>query len=306
MPRLATLQTHIVFLLLTVCWESGGIGIATAPDFWKVFHRGNVIIHSTEIESVSHQDVVNLKNGYAVATDIVIHCTGFDEGYRTFDSELQEELGLQYDTKTFSQWTMLDEKAKKTVDELLPYLWTAPEQYGDVDASRGAEKGPNRHSRRLVIPKLAARCDRSILFPGHIHSAFTPLAAELQALWGVSCMPDGATFRPERRWSLKRRHSTRGPERGTSSKARNTRTSYPTTYRWYFNTLMKDLGISPFRKGNVFEEWCVRCKPSGYRTILDEYRSIRRHRLEVGSLDGHAKGSRHDTTETNGHSVKPN
>ncbi|KAK0370508.1 cofactor FMO1 enzyme is FAD [Colletotrichum limetticola] len=46
-----------------VCWGSGGIGIATAPDFWKVFHLGDVAIHSTEIECLSHQDVVNLKNG---------------------------------------------------------------------------------------------------------------------------------------------------------------------------------------------------------------------------------------------------
>ena len=179
---------NIRFLLSSVCWGSGGIGIATAPDFWKVFHRGNVTIYSTEIESLSHRDVVNLKNGYSVATDIVIHCTGFDKGYSTFDPELREELGLQYDTKSFSRWNLLDEKAEKTVDELLPYLRFAPKQYGDTDASRRANQGPNRHFRRLVVPELAARGDRSILFPGHIHSAFTPLAAELQALCVVSWM----------------------------------------------------------------------------------------------------------------------
>jgi hypothetical protein len=40
--------------------------------------------------------------------------------------------------------------------------------------------------RRLIVPELAAKGDRSIVFLGHIHSAFTPLAAELQALWGFA------------------------------------------------------------------------------------------------------------------------
>lgn len=33
---------------------------------------------------------------------------------------------------------------------------------------------------------MAAQGDRSILFPGLIHSVFTPLTGELQALWGVA------------------------------------------------------------------------------------------------------------------------
>ncbi|KAK1701888.1 LOW QUALITY PROTEIN: hypothetical protein BDP67DRAFT_550757 [Colletotrichum lupini] len=108
-----------------VCWGSGGIGIATTPDFWKVFHRGDVTIYSTEIEYV-----VNLKNGYSVATDI-------------------------YDAKVFSRWIVLDEKAERAVAELLPRF------------------------RRLVVPALAARDERLILFLEYIYSAFIPLAAEL-------------------------------------------------------------------------------------------------------------------------------
>ncbi|EAT86504.1 hypothetical protein SNOG_06673 [Parastagonospora nodorum SN15] len=83
---------------------------------------------------------------------------------------------------------LLDERAEKPVEELLPYLKTAPDQYSDTNGTGGADQGPNRHFRRLVVPELAARGDRSILFPGHIHSAFTPFTAELQALWRVSWM----------------------------------------------------------------------------------------------------------------------
>ncbi len=49
---------------------------------------------------------------------------------------------------------------------------------------------------------------------------------------------------------------------------------------------MKDLGLNPFRKNNVFEEWFVRYKPSDYHTILDEYRDIRRLQLETDVLKG--------------------
>jgi len=180
------LAKQLILTYLRVFWGSGGIGIATVPNFWKVFHNGDVKIHQTEVESLSHKDVVNLRNGYSVATDIVIHCTGFDKGYQTFDEKLQEELGLSYDTKKPSRWTTLDEKAEETVNELLPYLRGSPMQSKSV--RKELLLGPNRHYRRLVVPQLAAQGDRSILFPGHIHSAFTPLAAELQALWGVSWM----------------------------------------------------------------------------------------------------------------------
>lgn len=172
----------------SVFWGSGGIGIATIHNFWEVFHSGDITVHSTEVESLSHKDVVNLKNGYAVATNIIIHCTGFDKGYSTFSQQLQEDLGLAYDTAQWSKWKMLDEKARRQVDELFPYLKYPPTSDHGQSAGERDPQGPNRHYRRLVVPELAANGDRSILFPGHIHSAFTPLAAELQALWGVTWM----------------------------------------------------------------------------------------------------------------------
>lgn len=171
-----------------VFWGSGGIGIATVPDFWDLFHTGDIRVRSTEVVSLSDTDVVNLQDGYSLATDIIIHCTGFDKGYTTFSPEMQEELGLFYDRNKFTKWSMLDEKAQKAVDDLLPYLKNPPEPVYNANASKRAPQGPNRHYRRLVVPSLAAKGDRSILFPGHIHSAFTPLAAELQALWGATWM----------------------------------------------------------------------------------------------------------------------
>jgi dimethylaniline monooxygenase (N-oxide forming) len=43
---------------------------------------------------------------------------------------------------------------------------------------------------------------------------------------------------------------------------------------------MRDLGLNPYRKSNIFEEWFIRYKPSDYCSILDEYRDVRRRDLE--------------------------
>jgi len=232
-----------------------------------------VTIHQTEVESLSHKDVVNLKNGYSVAADIVIHCTGFDKGYTTFSKELQDELGLAYDINKFSKWTMLDTKAEENVNTQLPYLRKSPVSSITIQQSKPLQ-GPNRHYRRLVVPQLAANGDRSILFPGHIHSAFTPLAAELQALWGVSWMlgwrelprqeemeMEAATFNA---WTRKR-YLEQGKKHSY----------FIYDYLPYLDTLMLDLGLNPNRKSNICAEMFVRYRPSDCCGLLDEYLALK-------------------------------
>ncbi|KAI1132339.1 cofactor FMO1 enzyme is FAD [Nemania abortiva] len=265
-----------------VFWGSGGIGIATVPDFWDMFHTGDIRVHSTEVVSLSDKDVVNLQNGYAVATDIVIHCTGFDKGYTTFSPELQEELGLFHDRTKFSKWSMLEEKAEKVVDELLPYLQNPPNAVFDPKASKRAPQGPNRHYRRLVVPSLAASGDSSILFPGHIHSAFTPLAAELQALWGCTWMLGWRDLPPEEEMEMEAAKFNAWTRKRYLEQGKK-HSYFIYDYLPYIDTLMKDLGLNPNRKKNAFEEWFVRYKPSDYNGLLDEYYALRKSAVGQGT-----------------------
>lgn len=117
---------------------------------------------------------------------MVFLCTGFDKGYKAFSKELQEDCGLYYDGSKYSRWTELDARGEQEVNKLLPFLRNPP--LPSVEAKARSMHGPSRHYRRLIVPHLAARGDRSILFPGLIHSVFTPLTGELQALWGVAFM----------------------------------------------------------------------------------------------------------------------
>ena len=205
-----------------IFWANSGLGVASVPDFWKTFHAGDVTVHRTDVESLSHLDVVNLKNGYSIATDFVITCTGFEKPYQTFSDDAKHRFGLAYDDLTSPKWAKLDALGEENVDRLLPLLKKPPmapatRSSGNGNGSSSSRKhnhGPSRHYRRLVVPSMAAEGDRSVYFPGLIHSIFTPLVSEFQALWGVAFMlgrldlPDQDTMEEEvatfNAWTRKR------------------------------------------------------------------------------------------------------
>ncbi|EER28767.1 Flavin-binding monooxygenase-like family protein [Coccidioides posadasii C735 delta SOWgp] len=253
-------------------WGSGGIGIATVPNFWKVMHAGDVTIHRSEIESLSHKDVVNLKNGYSVPADIVILCTGFNKGYDTFSKELQQELELLYDNDKPSRWATLDAQGEEIVNRLLPYLRRDP--LASNTTSRKRDQGPNRHYRRLVVPQLAAQGDRTILFPGHIHSAFTPLAAELQALWGVAFLEGWLELPSQKEMELEAATFNAWTRKRYLEQGRK-HSYFIYDFLSYIDTLMRDLGLNPHRKSNMFAEMFVPYKPRDYRGLIDEYLAAR-------------------------------
>lgn len=139
-------------------------------------------------------NVIQLTDGTRFQTDYIVQCTGFDKSYQVFSDDLQQQYGLipDEDPVAHQKWRNLDSEAERTVEELLPYLKNSgigPKNAFRLEKRLEGRKllhGPSRHYRRLIVPKLAAMGDRSILFPGFIHTIFTPSVAEVQALWGVA------------------------------------------------------------------------------------------------------------------------
>lgn len=165
-----------------IFWANSGLGLASAPDFWKTFHSGRVRIHRTEIETFAEHDRVVLKNGDSLETDQVILCTGWNDNLGLFDEETRSEWGLPLSTGLDGRWAKLDAAADAFVLDKLPFLAkNAPDTRTGSSHCRSW-----RLYRRLVAPGKAAQGDRSIFFPGQIHSVYTPLVAEMQALWGVA------------------------------------------------------------------------------------------------------------------------
>lgn len=164
------------------------------PIFWRTFHDGDCTVHRTDIKDLLDGNNVHLTDGTRYQTDIIISCTGFDKSFQVFSDELQQRLGLAPDDDPSEEkkWLELEREAEDTVDELLPSLRKAPFSSRTefrLERTSGGRKllhGLNKHYRRLIVPKLAAQQDRSIFFPGFIHTIFTPTVAEVQALWGVA------------------------------------------------------------------------------------------------------------------------
>ncbi len=166
-------------------WANSGLGLASVPDFWKTVHAGDVTVHRTSIESLV-ENTVKLGNGTVLETDYVVFCTGWSHNLSTFESSLKAEIGLPYEAVSGDQWAQLDAQADLKVEGLLPNLTSIPHAIPMEKRPTVSTHQPWRLYRRLVSPAMANAQDRSIYFPGHVHSVFTPLVCELQALWGAA------------------------------------------------------------------------------------------------------------------------
>jgi len=168
-------------------WAKAGLGAASAPDFWKTMHEGDLTVHRSEITSLTDKDTVHLKCGISAQSDMIFSCTGYEKPYRSFSEADRLDLGLTYGKFDADKWAKLEVQAEGEVDRMLPILKEFnPETPGMPQAPEDNDHlhGLSRHYRRLVPPSKAAQNDRSIFFPGMVHSIMTPLMSETQALWG--------------------------------------------------------------------------------------------------------------------------
>lgn len=140
-------------------------------------------VHRADISSFEKKNVMVLSNGTRITTDQVVLCTGFLPNLNTFSEELRTQYNISSLPDRSPKAAKLDHLGEQIVDELLPLLQHPPDTRISPPTKR-----PSTLYRRLISPAAAAKGDRSIFFPGLIHSVFTPLVAEFQALWGVAFM----------------------------------------------------------------------------------------------------------------------
>ena len=140
-------------------------------------------MHRTEISTLSDGNAITLKNGTKIFSDYLVFCTGWTHNLGTFDEPLRAKIGLPSREDLNLKWEKLDARGEQKVNEMLPMLRSPPDT-----TSSHSERRPWRLYRRLVSTNMSSTGDRSVFFPGQIHSVFTPLVAEVQALWGVAFM----------------------------------------------------------------------------------------------------------------------
>jgi dimethylaniline monooxygenase (N-oxide forming) len=263
-------------------WANAGLGTASVPDFWKVFHAGDCTVHRTEIASLDSGNKVTLKDGKVLDTEYIIMCTGFDKSYHQFSADLQEECGLvppaaAVNASEAKKWASLEADAEHKVNELFPGLAKPPAGLASAAAKHHADEGkllhgPSLHYRRLVVPGLASAGDRSVYFPGFIHTIYTPLVSEVQALWGVGFMlglvdlPARAEMEREvAEWNVwtRKRYLAQGRKHAYAIY----------DFFAYIDVLLKDMGIRTQRKSNALAELFMPKYPREYNGLVHEFRT---------------------------------
>ncbi|KAJ4293185.1 hypothetical protein N0V90_008467 [Kalmusia sp. IMI 367209] len=273
-----------------IFWCNSGLGLASVPDFWKTFHQNRCTVHRTEIASLHSGGLVKLANGTKLHTDHVILCTGWTANLSAFEENLRGHIGLPSPADFSEKWRQLDREGEATVERLLPMLRNPPAPTASSNTKR-----PWRLYRRLISPEMAANNDRSIFFPGQIHSVYTPLVGEVQALWGIAWMLGMIDVPPREEmdkeiavwnaWTAKRY--------GDMGK-RHAYSIYD--YLAYIDTLCSELGIRTKRKSNPISEMFTPYKPSDYNGLIDEFlvaQSKKNDKIQYLTNAGPAKGKRY-------------
>ncbi|KAI1503396.1 cofactor FMO1 FAD enzyme [Biscogniauxia marginata] len=257
-----------------IFWANAGLGCASVPNFWKVFHAGDCTVHRTEIKSLS-ENLVTLCDGNQFETDYIILCTGFDKSYHQFSPDLQQACGLVPRPDDQVKWNKLEAEAEQKVNELLPTIKESPLRVVETPPASGHTQkllhGPSRHYRRLIVPEFAAQGDRSIYFPGFIHTIYTPLVSEVQSLWGVAFLLDmvdlpsqEAMEREVAEWNVwtRKRYLSQGRKHAYAI----------FDFFSYIDVLLEDLGINTTRKSNPLAELFIPKYPRDYKGLTDEFK----------------------------------
>ncbi|KAI3393102.1 hypothetical protein diail_4731 [Diaporthe ilicicola] len=280
-----------------IFWAASGLGAASVPDYWKVFHAGDCTVHRGVVDSLAADNTVVLRGGERFQTDMVIMCTGFDKSARAFGDHLGPLCGLAANPEGSAdeaRWAALEAEASDHVDELFPVLSRPPAGLdGRVLGSRRPSRdGPSRHYRRMVSPYLAAQGDRSLFFLCMLHTASTPLVVEMQSLWGVAFMlglidvPSLAAMEREAAlWNAWTRKRYPGIGRTHSYAIFD--------FQSYLDQLLGDLGVRTHRKGNILADIFVPSRPRDYRGVADEFRAVLqiRHLQTEGKMGANNNGS---------------
>ncbi|KAH8890706.1 cofactor FMO1 FAD enzyme [Thozetella sp. PMI_491] len=288
-----------------IFWAASGLGAASVPDYWKVFHAGDCTVHRGEIDSLGDKNTVFLRSGERFQTDTIIMCTGFVKSSRAFGDDLKPLCGLAANPLGSEQeknWVRLEAEARDTVNELLPVLSRPPPGLdGRALGSKKSSEGPSRHYRRLISPYLAAQGDRSLFFLCLLHTVSTPLVVEMQSLWGVAFMlglldvPELADMEREAAlWNAWTRKRYPGIGRTHSYAVFD--------FQSYLDQLLGDLGVRTHRKGSILADMFVPSRPRDYRGVADEFRAVlqMKHLRIEGKLSVDNAGSSPSPMPANG------
>ncbi|OJJ42249.1 hypothetical protein ASPZODRAFT_77332 [Penicilliopsis zonata CBS 506.65] len=274
-----------------VFWCHSGLGIITAPNFWPTLHSPALTVLRDRIKSINKGTVhLQKPDSTPFHSDFMLMCTGWGDHFSMFDAPHKKLIGLPtYQTCCdallpidYEQGTLRDQEidwisheavADRIVQQKLPLL-TATFEIGHKKRLDPHRQRKWRLYRRVIPVELAAKGDRSIAILGQIHTAQTPLVAEIQSFWAVLYLlgeieiPSIDVMAKEvalwNAWT-RMRYLNQG------------QVSPYSLYDFlpYIDLLFQDLGLKSRRKSNPISEFFSPYSPRDFNGFIDEYLQLK-------------------------------
>jgi hypothetical protein len=267
-------------------WSAVSLGILNYPsDFFQFVRDGGIKVHIADITHLSAR-TVHLSDGSELEADALVCCTGWK--YRPpmdfLPASTNSDAALGFPHRSSEVDDPLARAADAEILTRFPRLQNPPVQN---PPSNGAPNRPWRLYRFMVPPAYIP--DKSIAFAGALASLMVPTCAEIQALWIAAYFTGKLDVEAL---------STAPAPRGifSSSWTPGDRIYWDTIVnsqfgKWrcpagngqyypdfifdavpYFDTLLKDLGLSTHRKKNRWAEWTQPYGPRDYKGLVEEWK----------------------------------
>jgi hypothetical protein len=277
-------------------WIAAGLSILNYPtNFFDLVKEGKISVHISEITHLSSKTVHLSSSAKSTPgtepvttlhADALICSTGWKfHPPMTFTNQggsgIDVQLGLPYHSDEPESEDPALQQADAEILSRFPMLKNQPKMNPKLKPLAGPETEARDLNRpfnlyRFMVPPAFIH-DRSIVFNGMIQTICTPMVAQAQALW-LTAYLNGQLKMVDDSKTLEDTVA-----RETVLHARFGKWRYPGGYgsRYpdfvfdavpYIDLLLRDLGLSGWRKGGVMAECFEPYGPSDYKGLVKEWK----------------------------------
>jgi hypothetical protein len=266
-------------------WYGTASGIYSfEKDIYEMIKDGQVRVHREDILRLSDH-TINFKSGLYIKADALVTATGFSAKptLKFLPESSHSDLGIPSSNYTQQQhqfWSSLNAKADATIGESFPRLLAGPFrsptsiEIQPFNPGMNAESNytPFRLYRAIAPPGPTKHGDRSLAFVSMFSNLANTPRCELQCLWAYAYLNNSLSISPD---PVKVFDETALLAQYASHRAPYGHGRFFPDLVFdqvpYMDSLLQDLGLKYWRKGNIFAEMFSPYMAADYRGVVQEW-----------------------------------
>jgi cation diffusion facilitator CzcD-associated flavoprotein CzcO len=284
-------------------WYGTASGIYSfEKDIYEMVKTGQVRVHREDVYQLS-DNAITFKSGLSIKADALVTATGFSAKptLKFLPSTSHSDLGIPSSDYTTSQhqfWDALNAKADAKIGDSFPRLLAGPfrsptsseVQPFNPGMDKEANYTPFRLYRAVAPPGLTKAGDNSLAFVSMFSNLANTPRMELQCLWAYAYLNDALSQRPD--------PETVFDETALLAQYAKHRAPYGHGRFFpdlvfdqvpYMDSLLQDLGLPYWRKGNIFAELFSPYMGPDYRGVVQEWLRANRGEQRAAANGGEVK-----------------